>query len=284
MSATNVLITGLGRSGTTLTCHLLDKVPDTVSLFEPMKVKTFAELPDHAAVADAVQQFCDEQRESIHERKRAITKNAGGVVPDNPYGAEKNEGGTRQRLVRKGEIQVDRELSPEFTLVIKHVSAFAAVIDELVKRFPVYAIVRNPLATLASWSTIDFPAARGHAPGAERLDAELRTRLESIEDTLDRQIALLAWFHGRFQQHLPDESIIRYEELVESHGRALSVVHPGAASLDEPLENRNINALYDREEMERIAERLLRSEGAHWETYGKDSVESLLEAPAARPG
>src|SRR5689334_16285425 len=38
----DVLVTGLPRSGTTLTCHLLQKLPDTVALHEPMDFHKFS--------------------------------------------------------------------------------------------------------------------------------------------------------------------------------------------------------------------------------------------------
>ena len=41
---------------------------------------------------------------------------------------------------------------------------------------------------------------------------------------------------------------------------------------------RNLNPLYDRDEMLRLGERLLASEGAYWRFYPKKSVEGLLAA------
>jgi hypothetical protein len=45
-----VLITGTPRSGTTLVCHLLNQLPDTVALNEPMQPRHFNDEPD-ASVA-----------------------------------------------------------------------------------------------------------------------------------------------------------------------------------------------------------------------------------------
>src|SRR5215213_2301338 len=53
-------------------------------------------------------------------------------------------------------------------------------------------------------------------------------------------------------------------QLVASGGRALSVINPEAIRLDEPLQSRNSNPLYDPEGMLCIGERLLKSEGAYW--------------------
>jgi hypothetical protein len=281
----DVLITGTGRSGTTLTCHLLNKLPETVALHEPMRVKKLAELDSHAAVAEAVQRFCDEQRSSIREHGRAISKHLAGAVPDNPHTGDRNERGLRHRsAATKGEMVIDKELSPDFLLAVKHPAAFTAVLGELVKRFRVYAIVRNPLSTLASWSSIDFNARRGHVPAGERLDPALKAKLASIDEDFDRQLQVLHWFNDQFHRNLPQQSIIRYEALVESGGKALSVIQPLASELDEPLHSRNLNELYDRDSMLRMGERLLASEWAYWQSYSRESVESLLETQAPSAG
>jgi hypothetical protein len=269
----NVLITGTPRSGTTMTCHLLNMVPDTVALHEPMRTAHFKSQDDPAA---AVERFCEEQRHSILERGLAISKQVGGAVPANPVGTSRTDSGLRKRVVSKGQIAIEKELSPDFTLAVKHCGSFTAMLDRLVTRFPVYAVVRNPLAMLASWDTVEFAVQRGHVPVAEGLDPDLKATLASIDDVLDRQIQVLIWFHERIRRYLPAEAIIRYESIVETRGKSLAVVRPGAASLDEPLQSQNTSGLYDHERMLRIGERLLKSEGAHWESYSKESVEHLL--------
>jgi hypothetical protein len=273
----NVLITGTPRSGTTLTCHLLNKLPDTVALHEPMTIRQLAESNDHEDVCRSIKRFCDEQRESIHERGRAISKNVGGAITDNHVGASRTEAGLRQSIASKGEIIIDKQLSQDFMLIIKHPAAFTAVLEGLVKHFPVYAVVRNPLATLAAWSSVAFRVQRGYASAAERLNPGLRAKLAAIDNNLDRQIYLLGWFHGQYRRCLPDQSIIRYESVIESGGRALSIVQPEAKDLNELLESRNTSEHYDYQGMLRIGERLLDSEGAYWEFYTKESVERLLD-------
>ncbi len=273
----DILVTGTGRSGTTLTCHLLNKLPDTVALFEPMKVSKFPELGTHSKMCREIERFCDRQRRTLHERGVAISKNADGAIPDNPFGTARTEEGLRRRSIKKGEVAIDKQLSQDFTLIVKHISAFAALLGELVERFPVYAVVRNPLPVLASWNSIDFNLQQGHVPAAERITPALKADLASINDPLDRQIHVLAYFHGQFRRYLPDESILRYESIIESGGSALSVIHPAATELSEPLQSRNVSELYDRDSLQRIGERLLRSDGAHWQSYSKESVEELLE-------
>jgi hypothetical protein len=283
MTNNNVLLTGVPRSGTTLACHLLNKLPDTVALHEPMKVKQFVEPENRGEINRTIKQFCDEQRTSIHDRKRAVSRNVGGAVPDNPFGARRSEAGLRQSIDSKGEILIDKELSQDFMLVVKHNSAFAALLQGLVEDFPVYALIRNPLASLSSWSSVDSGPQSGHAGAAERLNPDLKAKLAAVDDALDRQIYLLGWFYEQFSRYLPERSIIRYEDLVESGGGALSVMQPEASKLGESMESRNTNKLYNNRDMGLIGDRLLKSEGAYWEFYTRESVEHLLNELKDRP-
>ena len=284
MNERDVLITGTPRSGTTLVCHLLNRLPDVVALHEPMKVRTFARLSRPDEVCAEVATFCAEQLLSIHQRKRAISKQAEGVVRDNPIGAERSGTGLRQQIDAKGEVVIEKELAQDFMLAVKHTSAFAGVLGQIASCFPVYAIVRNPLATLASWGTVDIAIQSGRSPNAERLDPELEARLAAIDNGLDRQIHLLSWFYEQFRRYLPERAIIHYETIVSTGGRAVSVVHPGAAGLAEPLSSRNTNSLYDHRHMLRIGERLLGTDGAFWEFHPRQSVEDLLTEVASGAG
>ena len=277
MRETDILLCGLPRSGTTLACNLLNQLPETVALHEPMRVREFGSLADYAAVCQAIGRFCDEQRATLRAQGLARSKQVAGAVPTNTHSEERPAGGLRQSVVSGGALVVDKPLSPDFLLVVKHISAFAAILGEAVHHFPVYALVRNPLATLASWNSIDFGFRQGRAAAAERLDPALAARLAAIPDDYDRQLALLSWFHEQFQRNLPERAIIRYESLIDSHGHALSVIQPSAAELSESLQSYNLNPLYDRASTLRIGERLLRSEGAYWDFYPRSSVESLLQ-------
>jgi hypothetical protein len=52
---------------------------------------------------------------------------------------------------------------------------------------------------------------------------------------------------------------------------------PDTVALHEPLSSQNLSALYDHGEMRELGSRLLRTEGAYWRFYTRESVERLLE-------
>jgi hypothetical protein len=286
----NVVLTGLPRSGTTLTCHLLNKLDDVVALHEPMSFAPFAEAP--LAVA-AIEEFFKRTRSEILQSGCAPTKHVGGRVPDNPVGdnavpptsrGKKGPGrDLRESRAERGRIAIGKPLSREFLLCVKHPSAFTALLPELTGRFRCFALVRNPLAVLGSWNSVNFPVYEGHVPAAERYVPDLAARLTSEPDRTARQLLILDWFYGQFRRHLAPQAIVRYEALVATGGGALSVVSPRAESLCEPLAERNANPLYRRGVVTQLGRRLLDSDGAWWHFYTRAEVEVVLARATAAP-
>ena len=269
----NIVLTGPGRSGTTLACHLLNKLPDALALVEPITPGKFEHLlPDVEAVCDGIERFYRRMRRSAITRGTAVSKHVGGLVPDN---TKADAGGARRNVTERGEIAVGKDLGPGFYLAVKQPGLFTALLPVLVRRFSCYAVVRNPLAKLASGSTI-AGRARPKPPAGPRYDPDLASLLEAEGDPLGRNLAVLDHYFGRYAEYLPPENVIRYEDVVASGGAALGVMVPSARALDEPLLSRNLNPLYDRDDMLRIGERLLASEGAYWRFYSRESVEDLL--------
>ena len=272
----NVLITGVPRSGTTLVCYLLNLLPDTVALHEPMSFSGVLRCKTDGAMCDNIDAYFRKTRRMIRSKGVAESKHAGGVVPDNPVESQKDSSGNRELIVAKGKIAIDKAFSKNGMLALKHPAGFSAIVDALVSRFHTYAIIRNPITVLGSWNTVPFPHREGHAPTAELLNATLRDSLARIDDKDDRQLFLLSWFYRQYHRHVHAENVIRYEDVIKSRGTALSVITPKAESLDEPLENRNKRNVYDYETMKGIGKKLLDSDGDYWQFYSKANVEKVL--------
>jgi hypothetical protein len=259
---------------------LLNKLPDTVALHEPIAPGKFVDLEGEDTILDRAERFFARMRRMALKQGKVISKHVGGEVPANSYRQVKSEDGLRSPVAekgkKKGKIPVRKDLGDDFLLVIKSPAMFSALLPSLVKRFPAYAIIRNPLSILASWNSIDHNLQRGHSPAAERYDERLRGELASIKDSTERQLHLLSWWYDQFQRELPDSSILRYEDIVDSGGKALSAITLAAEELAEPLSSQNLNAAYDREEMRELGSRLLDSDGAYWRFYSRESVEGLV--------
>ena len=273
----NVLITGTPRSGTTLLCSLLNKLPDTVALHEPMNVWEFPNCPNADTIADVIGRFCSQTRTSLLEKGIAVSKHVGGLIPDNVAADQVNRSGTRLRHTEHGPVRIEKPLSNDFTLAIKHPVAFTALLGTLSKRFECVAIVRNPLSMLASWNSLAWLNVKsGHAPIGEELDPELRKDLAAETDVFERQIHILEWFYRRFREFLPDQAIMKYETLIATRGRELANFFPDASALDENLTSKNVNKFYDRALMVELGEKLLRRSGVIWDFYNREDVEKLM--------
>lgn len=217
----DVLITGLPRSGTTLAVSLLNHQPNTVALAEPFQLATNQQRDD------AVEQVIALMRAY---RDRALsgsplpTKHVGGKITENFAEAPNDDAQLRQVMAQHGELLFNKELSEDFTLVVKHPGEFTALSDLLVDKFPLFAIVRDPLAVLAAWQTVDMPIQRGRMPILEYFAPDdLKMRLQGIEEPAERQVELLQ-FQLRTYLSLGRERIIRYEDLVTDPQKALAPI------------------------------------------------------------
>lgn len=265
----NIILTGLPRSGTTLACKLLSERPNSVALNEPMRTATYRTYP--LALA-GVPDFFKEMRHSILTRKTAIARVVDGKMTTNHFA---NVKGQRKTLVRKQEFTIDKPLNEDFRLALKHNALFTILLADLVKQYPVFAFVRNPLSVLASWNTLSIPASRGVVRAAEWLFPSLTEELDRIKGLHEKQLHILHWYCQSYAEWLPD-TVIRYEDIISSNGVALNAIVPEQAENPTQLSSRNKNKVYDRDTMLRLGEMLLKSDNACWKFYEKNEVEELL--------
>jgi Sulfotransferase domain len=275
----NVILAGLPRSGTTLSCYLLDKLPNLVVNNEPVvKIATEVLPLNTRQRLDYVVNLLLDIRTQILQHKRIISESnyESEELITNSFSDDLGENGYRIRTASYGGRKIYKDIPSDFTLVVKKPALFTGILELLVDNFRVYAIIRNPLSVISSWQTIETIKYHKWALGG--LDVKLTKRLESINDLTERQIYLLSWYYEKYYQLLPPTSIIRYEDIIASGGKALCAIAPEAKNLHEPLESKNLNPLYDREQMQVLGEKLLNyDEGAFWHFYDRDSVEALLQ-------
>ncbi|MEM4724889.1 MAG: sulfotransferase [Candidatus Hadarchaeum sp.] len=272
----DIIITGIPRSGTTLCCSLLNKLENLVALVEPWLGLRFWLSRDSGQACKHLEQFFKKTRRDILTRREARSLQIGGRLPTNPVEEQRDNNRLRKPIAKPGTIKITRKLSPDFWLVVKHPVPFTALLDELVHHFPTYGIIRNPLAVLASWNSVSLWVNKGRVPDAGRFAPNLKRALSCLTDRFERQVYLLNWFFEMYGRVLPEASVIRYEDVIASGGRALSVIVPEAAALNIPLESRNASPLYDASVICALGERLLKTNGAYWDFYSRESVERLI--------
>ena len=276
MKTKDIVLVGIPRGGTTLSCHLVNKLSDAVALNEPLQPPSFKNN-NSAEILEKIQYFFREQRSSLLQNGTAVSKTQGGKVPDNPLQGSDESTGSRTRVIDSRVLEIEKTLPDEFYLMIKHNAFFAAIIDELVKSYNCFAIIRHPLSVLLSWNSVTFPISKGYAPAAEMFDKELERMLRTEPDKTKRQIKLLTWYYDQINEYVPASNIIKYEDIISTGGSALKIAFPSATFLDEPLNSKNKNPLYDKSLIPEIVEELLNVRlGGYLNFYTKESIRSRL--------
>ena len=276
------LLSGIPRSGSSLCCRLADKLPGVVGLSEPIGRDLSSAAGDAATACALIERFVERTRARALAEGVVPTVHVDGRLDDDRVEGEAGDDGLRRRRGEQGEVAVTAALAPDFGLLIKHNALFAALLSHLVTRFDCLAIVRNPLAVLASWQTVDLPVTRGRIPAGEQFDDALRVALDAEPDLVRRQVAVLNWFFRRYDACLDARDVIRYEQLIDTGGRVLYQALGDDRTPPEALVSRNDNTAYDAVDVERLLQALVGWGGAWSEFYTASELGAVAEAMSAR--
>ena len=274
------LLTGLPRSGSSLCCRLAGEAPDTVALTEPIG-EGLMDLADPNAAAARIEGFAREARARILREGLAPSLQVDGALVDDLVSTTPTAG-LRQARSRREDLRIVGPLSQGFRLVIKHNALFAALLGRLGRRFPCIGLVRNPVAVLASWRSVNLAVHEGRLPVGERLDPRLARALAAEPGVLARQVIIVDWFFQQFTAHLPARRIVRYEDVVATGGGALHRALGAAAPGDATLASRNANPLYDGAGITDVLAALKAGRRAWAGFYGMEDCERLAADLAAR--
>ena len=229
-----------------MSVYLLSQARNTIALDEPMAPrKLYRFMPDKDAVCDAIERYYRQTRKKVRTEGKAVSKHIGGEITAATYG-EPDASGKRESLLEKGEVSIDKKVTGSFDLVMKHPGMFTALIPQLKHRFPCYAIIRNPLSVVASRSSIGKRSGRpadgrrrprvSRDPALQRgnsarmFDEELRRQIAPLgAGTIEWKLKMLDWACEMYRRELPEANVIRYEDIIESRGKALSAIVPAAA-------------------------------------------------------
>ena len=270
----NWLLTGIPRAGTSLCCRLAGQLSNTVALSEPIKGNIFADTEDPAVACMRISRFMAQTRQRILAEGRAESVHVQGHLDDNMVAATALDAGLRRQRTQHGDIRIDKPLTPDFTLLVKHNALFAALLPRLTPRFACIGVVRNPVAALASWQTVNLPVHQGRVPVGERFAPDLGAALADQSDVLQRQIIVLNWFFRQYERHLPPPRIVRYEDVATTSGAALyrALGNQSSEQPGEILASRNANAAYGGN-AEHLLTALQRDDGAWRRFYTLEDCE-----------
>ena len=250
----DILLTGLPRSGTTLLCACINRLADCLALAEPISP------PTHGNVEGAlkcISAFLAATRERALRDRRVTTKSTVlGLNTENWFEIPTPSGRLRVSSEKIHDLSLDKALTPNFKLIVKQPGFFTALAERLTDYYPVYAMVRHPLAVLASWQTVDMPVNSGRWPVAEAFSRHLRSGLEALAAPLDRQVFILKWCFEVYQR-LPQERVIRYEDLLTSPTATLRKIAGTASAINYPFHFEDLKSRYPSVNLPALAQVLL---------------------------
>lgn len=267
----NIILTGVPRSGTTLCCFLLSKIDNTIALNEPLRI---GNINSRDKAMTKVGRFYRRTRKSLVQSGEAMARATEAGISDNNFSSK--EGSSREKIVKKRMVKFDKPFNRDCVIAMKHNALFTILLKDLKDIYPTYAIIRNPVAVLGSWNSVDVPVASGNVRAADVLEPSLNRNLASLQGTTEKQLFILNWYFERYGS-LEQSSIIKYEDVIESNGHTLSVIHPLAKQLTENLSSRNKSKLYEYDANAELFDALLNSDNACWNYYDREEARALLK-------
>lgn len=266
----NIILTGIPRSGTTLACKILGEVENQIALNEPIAGEKFKQgISGKKVIENAFSDF----RTSLLKKGLAPVRAQNGKITDNAYSEEV---GSRKKQLQRTEVKFDKKLNPDFTLILKHCSEFSLILPQLQDDFECFAIVRNPLAVLASWNSVDVPVSRGKVAKSQILNPGFFEKLEEIKTLEDKQFFILDWYYSCYDI-LPQTNVIPYESIIASNGAALSIISQKETISKSELSSKNQNHLYDKKAMASYLDILTSREGSYLKYYSKEEIIQIAE-------
>jgi hypothetical protein len=210
------LITGIPRSGTTLLTSTLASSLEAVVFSEPNWLKPIrAEAATAQSFTDLFVKKIDTLRNDIKNKQFIELKSSQfqSGQPSNYY----IRGENGKIISDKSEQAV--KLNPDLcqaTFVIKSNAQFTACLNQLINTgaFSIHCIVRNPVAVVMSWRSLNIPVSNGNMKIAEKYHPEYLTYIESANNLLEKQVLMADWFFCEYQKYHDSINLITYESLI----------------------------------------------------------------------
>lgn len=260
-----LLVTGIPRSGTSLTTKLISEQPNTVCFSEPTWLKEIrfdgqTRTQFSGALMTKIQQIRAEIKKG--NPVEITVKKGSNELPDNYFIKENN-----QQVNTKSTQSVYIEHSEELLICVKSNTLFTVCLEDLLslEACNIMAVIRNPLYVLMSWRSLNIPISHGKIKIGELYSKRLQ-EIVIEPDLLKRQVLILGWF---FQQYAESNlDLLSYESLVSNPEAALQSFLPNAIKLKNmAFESKNKPSCYMDKDTTKINEALKKAGGFFAEYY-----------------
>ena len=221
----NIIITGIPRSGTTLTAALIDSLPNTVCLNEPAWQTAKKHSSPQAFARWLAEDFVEVRQKLLRGDPIPDSRSHEGLAVTNYYrpGNKINHGNKTHPMENTYRIVPFTRpgLTRDFTLAIKHNSPYLAVLKPLIdlECFTIIVIIRHPVEVIHSWRSLTLPVSEGKLPNAEPYWPQMAQLARTPMDLLEKQIRIYDLICKRIYHLCKDVHILTYEDLIQSPHR-----------------------------------------------------------------
>ena len=252
MTKKNILLTGIPRSGTSLLLSLLNK-EQHLCFSEPPWLKNLKIASDNAKeLTINLKHKIETLRKDIKQNQaiEMVFKKNTSQIPDN-YFSRENSGIKNTRETRSVVLPKDQANA---AFIIKANALFTANIEALnaSNEWSLIAIIRNPVAVLMSWRSVNIASSKGRVKTVEKYSEELQF-IGRQEPLLKRQVLLLNWYFKQFQK-LDAKQVIYYEQLIKDPQKQIFKSFDTELSENIKLHSKNQRPEYNQNEREVILE------------------------------
>lgn len=262
---TNTLITGIPRSGTTLLTSLLAQHGDGVVFSEPEWLKDLRQqAPEPKGFVKALKTQLEKLRTDIQQSQPILLKQSKITqgLPSNYYLRDAQGNITSDKQEVSVVLPAALAAAP---FIIKANAQFTACLETLCQNtdWHIIAVVRNPVAAILSWRSLDIPVSHGRMKIADQY-ADDFTAFTQHDDLLVRQVLITEWFFKQYQRFQDQVTLIRYEDLIERPAQVLQTAYPAGDYTEvQPLQSHNRNRHYPLDQQQAI-EQCLMNHGHHF--------------------
>lgn len=255
MLENNFILTGVPRSGSTLLLKLVSNLNENLCLDEPKWLKQIrqenilkSEIPN-----SLIKHLNSIRKDILELRPIDITyqKNT-EEIPSNHFSRNKN--GTIFKTKETKSITLKPSLK-RTSLVIKSNIFFTAILKELIDSndFKIIATIRDPVAIIKSWRSLDFSLSKGRAMIAEKYSNEVK-QLSKEKDLLTRQVILLDWMFRTYHINKNKIQIIKYEDIINEPNIIKDIFPNWENNNNIKLKSMNKNSFYNHIEEDTICQ------------------------------
>lgn len=248
----NLILTGIPRSGSTLALKLISHAKGYLCLDEPQWLKDINQQSQTmTSVAEGVTNYIGKVRSSIREGKpiEIVYGKESDQLTDNHFIRTKTGKILKNKDFRKKIVPKDYANKK---IIVKSNVLFTACLPSLIeKKFKILVTIRNPVAIIKSWRSLNISVSIGKLGIAEKYNSDVHL-IHQEPELLKRQILLLDWLFKQYLQNKDALHIIKYEQLVNNPG-ILNEIDENLHLSDLPqLTSRNDSHYYKHQEEKMI--------------------------------